>query len=124
MLLLVCFSRCKCSTIGVQVSFKHSGYTVTESAGKVAITLQAARRGLHYFAAFYVKIKASVNKNLNPSGIYNLHTILNILCYTFYCYLHALDIRMQLPKHILKLNDQWHVFILQLHLMILKNQFR
>ena len=53
--------------IEVKVSFKQSEYSVVESAGRVAITIQAARG---YYTSFYVKIRASVNKNLRPYGTY------------------------------------------------------
>ena len=53
--------------IEVKVSFKQSEYSVVESAGRVAITIQVARR---YYTSFYVKIRASVNKNLRPDGMW------------------------------------------------------
>ena len=56
---------------GVVVSFEHSEYTVKESTGRVAITIQAARSYYYYYASFYVKIRASVTRNLN--GIYMLY---------------------------------------------------
>ena len=52
----------------VQVSFKQSEYTVRESDGRVAITIQAARR--YFYDSFYVKIRASVNRDLKPYGTY------------------------------------------------------
>ena len=71
--------------IGVKVSFKQSEYSVGESAGRVAITIQAARR---YYTSFYVKIRASVHKNLRPYGKYEhcfmqLHTLLYICTYVY-----------------------------------------
>ena len=50
--------------IGVVVSFKHSEYTVKESDGRVAITVQAVRNYYSYYASFYVRIRASVSRNL------------------------------------------------------------
>ena len=50
---------------GVRVFFKHSEYTVEESAGRVAITIQAIRGYYYYHAPFYVKIRASVSRHLN-----------------------------------------------------------
>ena len=51
----------------MKVSFKQSEYSVGESDGRVAITIQAARG---FYTSFYVKIRASVNKNLRPYGTY------------------------------------------------------
>ena len=48
------------------MSFKHSEYTVKESDGRVAITVEADRR--YFYDSFYVKIRASVNKDLDPYG--------------------------------------------------------
>jgi len=53
--------------LDVDVSFKQSEYSVKESDGRVAITIQATRR--YYYSSFYVKIRASVNKNLRPYGM-------------------------------------------------------
>ena len=50
---------------GVRVFFKHSEYTVRESAGRVAITIQAIRGYYYYHASFYVTIRASVSRHLN-----------------------------------------------------------
>ena len=52
------------------VSFKHSEYTVKESAGSVAITLQIARSYYSAHASFYVKIRASVERNLDGNYSY------------------------------------------------------
>lgn len=51
----------------MQVSFKQSTYTVKESDGRVAITIQAART--YFYKSFYVKIRAAVNSQLKPYGI-------------------------------------------------------
>ena len=50
---------------GVKVFFKYSEYTVRESAGRVAITIQAIRGYYYYHASFYVTIRASVSRHLN-----------------------------------------------------------
>ena len=50
--------------VGVLVSFKQSEYTVKESNGSVAITIQAARNYYNNYASFYVRIRASVSRNL------------------------------------------------------------
>ena len=51
--------------LGVVVSFKHSEYTVKESDGRVPIAIQAVRNYYSYHVSFYVKIRASVSRNLN-----------------------------------------------------------
>ena len=48
------------------MSFKRSEYTVKESDGRVAITIEADRR--YFYGSFYVKIRASVNEDLDPYG--------------------------------------------------------
>ena len=53
---------------GVHVSLKQSEYSVRESDGRVAITIQAARR--YYYSSFYVKIRARVNTYLRPYGMW------------------------------------------------------
>ena len=60
--------------IGAIVSFKHHSYAVNESAGRVAVTIQAAR-SYYYRKSFFVRIRASVNTHLSPYGnqITNLH---------------------------------------------------
>ena len=74
----------------MKVSFKQSEYSVRESDGRVAITIQAARR--YYYSSFYVKIRARVNTNLRPYGMWlfvatygirtcNLHTYIYIRMY-------------------------------------------
>ena len=50
--------------IGVVVSFSHSEYTVKESDGRVAITIQAVRNYYSYYSSFHVRIRASVSRNL------------------------------------------------------------
>ena len=52
------------------VSFKHSEYTVEESAGRVAITVQTARSYYSAHASFFVKIRASVERNLDGNYSY------------------------------------------------------
>ena len=72
------------TVIEVKVSFKHSEYTVNESAGSVAITVQADRSHFYYYLSFCVKIKASINKHLNPYGnnILYLDTVtINVIMY-------------------------------------------
>ena len=56
------------TVLGIQVSFKHSEYTVNESAGSVAITIQADRSYFYDYLSFCVKIKASINRHLHPYG--------------------------------------------------------
>ena len=63
---------------GVTVFFKHSEYTVRESAGRVAITIQAIRGYHYYHASFYVKIRASVSRNLKGNWKKGIHVIINI----------------------------------------------
>ena len=54
------------SPLGAVISFKHSEYTVGESAGRVAITIQAAKSTYYTRNSCYVEVKASVNKDLGP----------------------------------------------------------
>ena len=67
----------------VDVFFKQSEYLVGESDGRVAITIQATRN--YYYTSFYVKIRASVNKNLKPYGMW-LYVALSI---NIYIHMHA-----------------------------------
>ena len=62
------------STLGrVEVSFKQSEYTVKESDGRVAITVEADRS--YFYDSFYVKIRASVNTDLKPYGMKPSYTL-------------------------------------------------
>ena len=64
----------------MQVSFKQSQYTVRESDGRVAITIQAARR--YFYDSFYVKIRASVNRGLRHH-YGELHTYVNSMTISY-----------------------------------------
>ena len=68
------------SSSRVQVSFKQSQYTVRESDGRVAITIQAARR--YFYDSFYVKIRASVNRGLRHH-YGELHTYVNSMTISY-----------------------------------------
>ena len=61
------------SPLGAVISFKHSDYTVRESAGRVAVTIEAAKSSYYTRNSCYVKIRASVNKSLRPYGNYTIH---------------------------------------------------
>ena len=54
----------------MKVSFKQYEYTVRESDGRVAITIEANRR--NFYKSFYVKIRAFVNRDLSDYGMHLL----------------------------------------------------
>ena len=60
------------------MSFKHHSYTVEESAGRVAITIQAAKSSYYLRTLFYVRIRASVNTHLKPYGNYVYTTLYSL----------------------------------------------
>ena len=60
------------------MSFKHHSYTVEESAGRVAITIQAAKSSYYLHNSFYVRIRASVDTNLRPYGNYVYTTLCSL----------------------------------------------
>ena len=59
----------------MKVSFKQYEYTVRESDGRVAITIDADRR--YFYESFNVKIRAFVNRDINHYGTY-LFTFVSI----------------------------------------------